>query len=466
MSLHVIIMAAGKGTRMRSALPKVLHPLAGKPLLAHVIETAQQLDPEQIHVIVGHEGARVRQNISTMHLNWISQTQQLGTGHAILQALPHIPPQAQVLILSGDVPCIRRETLMKLMQSTPETQEEALHLLVATLDQPQGLGRVIRNQAQHICAILEEKDATATERAIQEIYTGICYVNAKHLARWLPSLTNQNTQKEYYLTDIIALAAAEQRPILSTTVTETMEIQGINDRAQLQQVERFYQLEQAQQLLQAGVTLADATRFDLRGTLTCGQDVFIDINTIFQGDNVLGDECTIGANCLLTNVTLGKGCRILPHSVLENCIIGDHCQVGPFARLRTGTQLAADCKIGNFVETKKATFGEGTKASHLSYLGDVTIGTAVNIGAGTITCNYDGLHKHQTIIEDGAFIGSDTQLVAPVTVGKNATIGAGSTLRKDAPPEALTLTASSQKTIHGWHRHTLHAAVEENTSES
>ncbi|TAL61856.1 MAG: UDP-N-acetylglucosamine diphosphorylase/glucosamine-1-phosphate N-acetyltransferase [Legionella sp.] len=453
MNLQIIILAAGQGKRMFSNTPKVLHHLAGKPMLQHVVETAQQLNPEAIHVIYGHGGEQIKNTLSQLPVNWVFQSEQLGTGHAVLQALPHIPPQTQVLILSADVPLIQAKTLKRLLESCkPTNTSSLLALLIADLENPTGLGRIIRNKQGEIHAIVEEKDANEQEKKVKEIYSGICCANSSDLAQWLPQLGNNNAQGEYYLTEIISMAVKNGVPITSITVDEAYEVQGVNNRLQLQQLERICQQREAERLLESGVTIADAQRFDLRGELHCGKDVFIDVNCIFKGKVVLGDACSIGPNCYLNNVTLENGCEIYANSVLENCHIGANGHIGPFARIREGTKLAADCKIGNFVETKKAEFGEGSKASHLSYLGDVTLGKGVNVGAGTITCNYDGVNKHQTIIEDGVFIGSDTQLIAPVTVGANATIGAGSTIRKDVPAEELTLTESKQKTVYGWKR--------------
>tara|TARA_Y100000588_G_scaffold222302_1_gene236199 strand:+ start:737 stop:2131 length:1395 start_codon:yes stop_codon:yes gene_type:complete len=460
MSLHIVILAAGLGKRMLSETPKVLHKLAGKPMLTQVVETAQSLNPEQIHIVVGHGNAQVKKALSSLAVNWVQQDKQLGTGHAVMQALPDIPEQSQVMVLSADVPLIQAQTLQALQSCcTPKPQQPIpLGLLLARAPDPTGLGRIIRDDNGNITAIVEEKDASEQQRQINEIYSGICCANTADLQRWLPRLSSNNAQQEYYLTEIIAIACEEGIPVHSIHAHDYMEIQGVNNRLQLQQLERAFQTRQANDLMLSGVTLADAQRIDIRGTLNCERDVFIDVNAVFEGEVTLAKGCQIGANCTLKNVTLGAGCIILPNSVLENCHIEQNCQIGPFARIRPGTRLAADCKIGNFVETKNAVFQAGSKASHLSYLGDVQIGKNVNIGAGTITCNYDGANKHTTVIEDGAFIGSDTQLVAPVTVGKNATIGAGSTIRKDAPAESLTLTASKQRTIYEWKR-----PVEKNT---
>lgn len=454
MNLQIIILAAGQGKRMYSNTPKVLHQIAGKPMLVRVVETALQLSPDAIHIIYGHGGEKIKNSLPDLPVHWVHQAEQLGTGHAVMQALPFIPPQAQVLILSADVPLIQVETLKSLVECSKSAipHQAALALLVASLEDPTGLGRIIRDTQGKVYAIVEEKDANEQEKNVKEIYTGICCANVDYLAQWLPRLNNNNAQKEYYLTEIIAMAVADQLPITSLNTDDKAEIQGVNNRLQLQQLERIWQLREAERLLQQGVGIADAQRFDVRGELICGKDVFIDVNCVFKGKVILGDGCTIGPNCVLTDVTIGAGTEIYANSVLEGCLIGEQCTVGPFARLRAGTQLGAHCKIGNFVETKNAVFDEGSKASHLSYLGDVSLGKKVNVGAGTITCNYDGVNKHKTIIEDGVFIGSDTQLIAPVTVGANATIGAGSTIRKDVPASELTLTEARQKTIYGWKR--------------
>ena len=450
MSLHIIILAAGQGKRMHSALSKVLHPIGGQPMLERVVETAVCLKPEAIHVIFGHGGEQLKRALPDLPVNWVHQAEQLGTGHAVMQALPHIPSTSQVLVLSADVPLIQVDTLQALINACKPTR--SLGLLVATMADPFGLGRIVRNERDEIYAIVEEKDASEQQRQIKEIYSGICCAPAADLKQWLPTLSCSNAQGEYYLTEIIAMAVADRLPVVSLLAADCMEIQGVNNRVQLQQLERVWQTRIATKLMHAGVTLADAARIDVRGELQCGMDVFIDVNTVFAGHVVIGNGCHIGPNCVLTNVTLGDHCEIFANSVLNDCSMEDDCHVGPFARIRPGTVLASGCKIGNFVETKNAVFGEGSKASHLSYLGDVILGKQVNIGAGTITCNYDGVNKHKTVIKDGAFIGSDTQLIAPVTVGENATIGAGSTLRKDAPAGELTLTESKQKTVYGWKR--------------
>lgn len=454
MSFHIIVLAAGQGKRMYSSLPKVLHPLAGVPMLQRVVETAKQLNPDGIHVIFGHGGERIQQALPHLPVHWVFQAQQLGTGHAVMQALPFIPPESQVLVLSADVPLIQVDTLKQLMQhcQIDTHQSPPLGLLVTVQDDPFGLGRIVRDDQRRIVAVVEEKDTTDKERCIQEIYTGVCCAQAADLNRWLPKLSAENAQEEYYLTEIIAMSAHEGKPIVSFCTPDATEVHGVNNAEQLQCLERIWQRRQAKQLMLSGVYLADAERIDIRGELTCGRDVFIDVNVVFEGQVYVGDGSRIAPNCVLKNVMIGKDCEIFAHSVLEGSTVGDACHVGPFARLRPGTVLGHQCKVGNFVETKNAVLGDHSKASHLSYLGDAVIGQEVNIGAGTITCNYDGANKHQTIIEDGVFVGSDTQFVAPVTVGKNATIGAGSTIRKNVPAEELTLTVSTQKTIVGWKR--------------
>lgn len=451
--LHIVILAAGLGKRMYSTLPKVLHQVGGEPMLLRVINTALELEPQQIHVIIGSNGQTIKEALPHLNVNWVEQKLQLGTGHAVLQALPHIPDLATILVLSADVPLITAQSLKSLLiKCDTRATQNPLGLIVTTMDNPFGFGRIVRDAAQKVLSITEEKDASLEQKNIKEIYSGICSANASDFKRWLPKLSNHNAQEEYYLTEIIQFAVLENCPVVTLEVFDSMEIQGVNDRLQLQLVERVFQQRKTEELMRNGTTLADAKRVDIRGNINCGMDVFIDINTVFIGENSLGDNVIIEPNCILSNVTIGKNCTIAANSIIENSTIGDNCTIGPFARLRAGTKLGNHCKIGNFVETKKAVFAEKSKANHLSYLGDVTIGSLVNIGAGTITCNYDGANKHQTVIEDGVHIGSDTQLVAPIVIGENATIGAGSTLRKNAPPGELTLTVSTQKTIYGWNR--------------
>lgn len=437
---------------MYSTLPKVLHCLAGRPLLAWVMKAAQTLKPTTIHVIYGHGGEQLQQAFQQDEIHWIHQPEQRGTAHALLQALPFLPESSQVLVLSGDVPLIQPQTLASLLQLSSQSNETTLNLLLTTLPDPTGYGRVIRDAKNAITGIVEQKDATPQQLAIQEIYSGICLAHTADLQRWLPSIQPHNRQQEYYLTDIVKLAHLDHIPILSVATDNSMEVEGINTPRQLVTLERYWQKQQAYQLLSQGVKIMDPERIDIRGTLQAGQDVYIDINTVFEGDVVLGKGCTIGPHCVLNNVAVGEHTHILPHSIITQAHIGNHCTIGPFSHIRPGTTLHDHCKIGNFVETKNAQFDVHSKANHLSYLGDVTIGKEVNIGAGTITCNYDGVNKHQTKIEDGAFIGSGTQLIAPVEVGKGATIGAGTTLREHAPADTLTLSIQETKSIKGWHR--------------
>lgn len=447
-ALHIIILAAGRGKRMQTQCPKVLHRLAGVPLLKHVLETAKTLNAAQIHVVIGHEASQIQDHLSQETVHWVHQKEQLGTGHAVMQALPFIPEDANVLILSGDVPLIQARTLNDML----EKSNENLTLLVANLPQPFGFGRISRNAEGQIRAIVEEKDATPEQKMIREIYTGICCVKAKYLKRWLPLLSTQNAQKEYYLTEIINHAVHDSIPIESLEPQYLFEIQGINTLTELQSLERIWQNHLGTQLLQSGVHVSDTQRIDIRGKLDCASDVFIDINVIIEGQVQIDHGSQIGAHSILKNCKIGKNCIIHPHSILQDCIIEEGCEIGPFARCRPGTHLGPKCKIGNFVETKNAQFDSNSKANHLSYIGDAKIGKHVNIGAGTITCNYDGVEKHQTIIKDHAFIGSDTQLIAPVVVGEHAVIGAGTSLREDAPDHALTLSPNRQRSIAGWQR--------------
>lgn len=450
MTLSTVILAAGKGKRMYSDLPKVLHPLAGKPLLEHVIKTATSLDStERPLVVYGHQGERVKNTLDYLSVTWIHQTEQLGTGHAVQQTLSFLPANGRVLILYGDVPLIEATTLKHFIADTPEN---ALGVMTAELPDPTGFGRIIRNNKNNVTAIVEEKDATAAQRNIQEINTGIYLISVAHLKKWLPQLTNHNIQQEYYLTDLIALAVKEKIKIHSVQPKYYEEILGINDRLQLACLERFYQERFAEKLMLQGVTLLDPHRFDVRGDVNIAQDVVIDINVILEGNVKIGKGCVIGPNVLLRNVVMGDHVEIKANSVLEGAEIADHCIIGPFARLRPGTILSKESHIGNFVEIKNTLVGVATKINHLSYIGDSTIGQRVNIGAGTITCNYDGVNKHKTTIGDYAFIGSNTELVAPVTIGEYATIGAGSTITRNAPAEQLTLCRGQQRTIENWQR--------------
>jgi bifunctional UDP-N-acetylglucosamine pyrophosphorylase/glucosamine-1-phosphate N-acetyltransferase len=448
MNLEVVILAAGQGTRMRSSLPKVLHPIAGKPMLAHVIATARELEPSAIHVVYGHGGEQVKAAIADEAIHWVEQDRQLGTGHAVEQAMPAVKPDSTVLVLYGDVPLITADTLTALLREG----QGALGLLTVALADPTGYGRIIRDEAGNVQAIVEQKDATPAQLAIREGNTGILACDGDRLRRWLDKLDNDNAQGEFYLTDVIALAVCDAIPVHARMVQDEAEVAGVNDRLQLAQLERRYQQRAAEALMRQGVTLCDPARFDLRGSLEVGKDVVIDVGAVIEGHVVLGDRVRIGANCVLRDVTLGDDVVVEPMSILEQATISGDCSIGPFARLRPGAQLAAGAKVGNFVEIKNSVIGRASKINHLSYIGDTTMGEQVNIGAGTITCNYDGANKHRTVIGDNAFIGSDSQLVAPVSIGEGATIGAGSTITRDAPGETLTLSRSSQKSLKGWKR--------------
>lgn len=447
---RIVILAAGQGKRMYSALPKVLHPLAGKPLLEHVLNTALSLFPSiPPLVIYGHEGERVRTALAHCSASWLEQEQQLGTGHALMQALPQLGEDERVLVLYGDVPLISVETLKRFMLETPMN---AVGLMTAILPQPKGYGRIVRDAQQRVTAIVEEKDADEKIRQLTEINTGIYCVPAAYLKRWLPSLSKHNAQGEYYLTDIVPLALAEKLSIHTTQPAVVEEILGVNDRAQLNHLERFYQERYAQKLLQQGVTIYDPRRLDVRGELIVGRDVVIDVNVVIEGRVVLGDGCVLGPQAYLRNAHLGDRVEVKANSVIDGAEVAADCIVGPFARLRPGTVLGAKAHIGNFVEIKNSYIDEGSKVNHLSYIGDAEVGKRVNIGAGTITCNYDGLNKHKTWIGDDAFIGSGTELIAPVSVGIGATIGAGSTITKNAPPQQLTLERSKQLSVEAWRR--------------
>ena len=446
--LSVVVLAAGQGTRMRSDRPKVLHALAGRPLLAHVLATARALSPQRLIVVHGHGGDRVREAVDAPDLVWVAQDRQLGTGHAVACALPAAAEKGTVLVLYGDVPLIRAETLAPLIEAA---NEGAVGLLTARLQDPAGYGRILRDTEGRVLGIVEEKDATPEQRGIDEVNTGFLAAPAARLREWVTNLGCDNAQGEYYLTDVVAAAVAERVPV-RTTSADPDEVEGVNDRSQLARLERRFQRRQAEALMRAGVTLRDPDRFDLRGSLEHGRDVEIDVGVVLEGDVRLGDGVRIGPYSVLRNVTVAEGAEILSHCVIEDAEIGPGVSVGPFARLRPGTRLAARAKVGNFVEIKNSEIGEGSKVNHLSYIGDTSMGRDVNVGAGTITCNYDGARKHRTVIEDEAFIGSDTQLVAPVRVGRGATLGAGTTLTKDAPPGELTLSRVPQQTRKGWKR--------------
>lgn len=447
MRSQVVILAAGQGKRMNSDLPKVLHRLAGKPLIAHVVAAARAIAAEQICIVHGHGGEQVQAALSGNDLAYALQAPQLGTGHALQQALPQLTRATLTLVLYGDVPLVRPETLQALLQAAGK----GIAVLTAELDDPAGYGRILRNKAGRVTGIVEQKDATAVQRRIREINTGIMALPTARLARWLPLLKNKNAQKEYYLTDIVALAARDRVPVVAV-LADAGEIQGVNSRAQLAQLERTHQWQQASQLLDAGVTLVDPLRFDLRGEMACGRDVHIDVNCVFEGQIKLGDGVSIGAHCVLKDVDIGPGSRIEPFSHLDGAQIGAQCRIGPYARIRPGTQLAAEVHIGNFVEIKASTIGDRSKANHLAYVGDSSVGRDVNIGAGTITCNYDGAAKHRTVIEDDVHIGSDVQLVAPVRVARGTTVGAGTTVWQDAPAGGLIINPRVQEHRAGWQR--------------
>ncbi len=450
MSLEIIILAAGQGTRMHSAMPKVLHRIAHLPLLEHVYRLAVSLGADKSTIIHGHGGDQVQAQLAHLEVDWVEQRERLGTGHAVQQMADQIDSAATVLILYGDVPLLKKNTVQGLLSLA---HEGALGVLTVALDDPTGYGRIVRNEAGEVLRIVEEKDCSASERLIQEGNSGILAVNGGKLKDWLSRLTNDNAQREYYLTDIIGFAVADGIPVRTASASGVDEVLGVNNREQLAHLERVYQSEQAKDLLLRGVTLRDPARFDLRGEIhALGQDVEIDVNVLLEGSVSLGDRVRIGPHVVIRNARIGDDVEIQAHSVIDGADVGSGCRIGPFARLRPETKLAAEVHIGNFVEIKKSEVETGSKINHLSYVGDASVGSGVNIGAGTITCNYDGVNKFRTVIEDGAFIGSDSQLVAPVRVGKNATIGAGSTITKDAPDGQLTLSRSRQVSIEGWQR--------------
>jgi bifunctional UDP-N-acetylglucosamine pyrophosphorylase/glucosamine-1-phosphate N-acetyltransferase len=449
MQLSVVILAAGQGKRMNSDLPKVLQPLAGKPLLAHVVETAQSLAPEAIYVVYGHGGAQVQAALEHHPVDWVLQAQQWGTGHAVMQAMPMIPDSHRVLILYGDVPLIRAATLRTLLAAA---EADGLALLSAEVAAPSGLGRIVRDAGGAVVAIVEERDATPEQRGIREIHSGIMAAPARALREWLADLNNDNVQNEYYLTGVVAGAVKTGHRVTAITAASETEVLGVNDKVQLAQVEASLRAERARELLLAGATIVDPSRIDIRGTIEIGRDVWIDVNAIFSGTVKLGARVKIGANCLIRESSIGADTEIHANSIVDHAAIGAHCVVGPFARIRPDSVLGSRVHIGNFVEVKNSSLGTGSKANHLTYLGDAEIGSGVNVGAGSVTCNYDGAEKWPTIIEDGAFIGSGSMLVAPVRIGAGATIGAGSTITDNAPAQALTLTRARQTTVDAWTR--------------
>jgi bifunctional UDP-N-acetylglucosamine pyrophosphorylase/glucosamine-1-phosphate N-acetyltransferase len=448
MKLGVVILAAGQGTRMKSALPKVLHNIAGRPLLAHVIDTARVLGGDKVAVVYGHGGDRVQQAIADPGLIWVEQAEQLGTGHAVEQAMFAMADMDRVLVLYGDVPLTTQATLNNLIH---QAEGSALALLTVTLDDPTGYGRIVRVEG-HVTRIVEQKDASDVEQRIREINTGILIAERTKLAGWLARLESNNAQGEFYLTDIVAMAVDEGIEVKTAHPTDTFEVEGVNDRVQLAMLERRHQQMQAERLMRQGVTLRDPRRFDLRGRLHSGEDVELDVNVVIEGEVTLGNGVRVGANTVIRNSRIADGVWIKENCVIEEAVIGADAIIGPFARLRPATTLGERVHVGNFVEIKKSDVAEGSKINHLSYIGDTSIGRSVNIGAGTITCNYDGVNKFRTVIGDNAFIGSDTQLVAPVEVGAGATIGAGSTITRDAPAETLTLSRAKQLSLKGWKR--------------
>ncbi|MGM0535292.1 MAG: bifunctional UDP-N-acetylglucosamine diphosphorylase/glucosamine-1-phosphate N-acetyltransferase GlmU [Pseudomonadota bacterium] len=450
MTLDVVILAAGQGTRMRSTRPKVLHRLAGKPMVRHVIDTARGLEAERTHVVVGHGAEQVREALADCRVHFALQAEQKGTGHAVAQTLEALG-EGRVLVLYGDVPLIRRETLVELLA---HVDERHLGLLTVTLEDPAGYGRILRNAAGEVVAIVEHKDASETERAVRECNTGIMAMTAAQLRRWLPSLSADNAQGEYYLTDIIAMAAAEGVTIATAQPARPLEVEGVNNRAQMARLERAHQHDIAERLMEQGVALADPSRLDVRGTLRCGHDVEIDVGCVFEGEVELGEGVRIGPHCVIRDSHVGAESVIEPHSVLDGAVVAGRNRIGPFARLRPGSRLAVGARVGNFVETKNVEVGEGSKINHLSYVGDARLGHDVNVGAGTITCNYDGVNKHRTEIGDDAFIGSNTALVAPLSIGKGATVGAGSTISKDVADNALAVSRGRQFSKPDWPRPT------------
>ncbi|MGB0466019.1 MAG: bifunctional UDP-N-acetylglucosamine diphosphorylase/glucosamine-1-phosphate N-acetyltransferase GlmU [Pontibacterium sp.] len=449
MSVDVIILAAGQGSRMKSSLPKVLHAVGGKPMVQHVIDNAAVLPDAAIHVVVGHGAEKVKDQLEGRSVTIALQAEQLGTGHAVAQAMPEVSSDSTVLVLYGDVPLTSVKTIQQLVAIA---QAGDFGLLTVNLQDPTGYGRIVRDQADNVIAIVEQKDANAEQLAIAEVNTGILAVPAQHLQRWLPQLSSENAQGEYYLTDIIAMAADQGLTIKAIQPETEQEVQGVNNRVQLAELERWYQLRQAENLMLNGATLADPSRVDVRGTVTQGNDIFIDVNVVLEGEVSIGNHVRIESNCVIRNSSIGDGSVIKANSVLEEAVVGESCDIGPYARLRPGSELADYAKVGNFVETKKVVIGEGSKVNHLTYVGDAVIGKNVNVGAGTITCNYDGVNKSLTEIGDGAFIGSNSALVAPVKVGAGATIGAGSTITKTVDNDQLAVARGKQTNLSNWQR--------------
>ncbi len=449
MPVDIVILAAGQGTRMNSATPKVLHPIAGKPMLQHVIDAAKQFGEVEINVVIGHGAEQVRERIVETGINWVTQAEQLGTGHAVQMALPNLRESATVLVLYGDVPLVNAATLKQLVM---QVDENNMALLTVELDNPSGYGRIIRNSNGDVEEIVEQKDATEEQQKIKEGNTGIMAIHQSRLTGWLEELKNDNAQGEYYLTDIVGFASRDSVTVNALVSQSRSEVLGVNDRYQQAMLEQICQQRLAKQLMAQGVTMYDPTRFDCRGEITVGKDVLIDVNAVFEGTNSLGDNVHIEPNCYIKNATIGNNVTIKANSVLEDVTIADNCDIGPFARLRPGTNLQENAKIGNFVETKKANIGKGSKVNHLSYVGDAEIGSNSNIGAGTITCNYDGVNKHKTTIGDDAFVGSNSTLVAPVEIENGGFVGAGSTITKTVPEDNLAVGRSRQRNIEGWEK--------------
>ena len=453
MRADIVILAAGQGSRMKSSLPKVLHPIAGKPMLEHVILSAQQtqkvIGKGQIHVVIGHGADKVKAALGHYDLNWVEQTEQLGTGHAVQQTVPGCKGADVVLVLYGDVPLIKPSSLQSLLAAS---NGERLGLLTINLPNPSGYGRIVRDGSGNVQAIVEDKDSTPEQLAITEVNTGIMAIPGNKLESWVMNLDSNNAQKEFYLTDIVSKCVSEETPVVHVQPQRAIEVEGVNSRVQLTELERAFQKQLASNLMVNGVTIIDPARLDIRGNIKAGKDIFLDINIVLEGDVELADNVTIEPGCIIRNSKIGEGAIIKANSILEDAIVSAGCEVGPFARLRPGTELAEKARIGNFVETKKAIIGEGSKVNHLSYIGDAEIGQNVNVGAGTITCNYDGVNKHKTVIGDNAFIGTNSALVAPVTLGAGATTGAGSTISKDIPDGQLGIARARQRNIEGWQR--------------
>jgi bifunctional UDP-N-acetylglucosamine pyrophosphorylase/glucosamine-1-phosphate N-acetyltransferase len=449
-NIEVVILAAGQGSRMKSALPKVLHPVAGRPMLVHVVAAAQLLGAKAIHVVVGHGAEQVKKALGATDIQWVLQDKQLGTGHAVLQAMPRVCDDSVVLVLYGDVPLITTDTLNNLVSQA----KEAPALLTAVVENPRGLGRIIRDERGNLLEVVEEKDATDEQRYICEVNTGVLAAPAADLKNYLPQVGNSNKQGEYYLPDVLGLAVKDGKTIESFTAASELEVQGVNDRLQLNQVEREFQRRQAEDLMRQGVSIADINRLDIRGSLRCGEDVSIDVNVVIEGSVELGDGASVGPNCVLIDTRVAAGAAIHAFSHLEESVIGKDCSVGPYARLRPGSNMDEGAKVGNFVEMKKANVGKGSKISHLSYIGDCDMGAGVNVGAGTIVCNYDGVKKSKTVLGDGVFVGSNSTLVAPLTIEQGAFIGAGSAVTKTVNENELAVSRARQKNIQGWQRPT------------